>query len=141
MRIKPVYDNRRRYMDLLLLGDEQEEMVNRYIDTGEMFIGRVGCKAVAVCVVTREGSGLVAVDPACRRRGYGRAMLSYIEARYRECAVQLGTGETPVTIDFYRACGYTYSHRIPGFFTDNYDHPIWENGVQLVDMVYLKKVF
>ena len=26
-------------MDLLLLGDEQEEMVNRYIDTGEMFIG------------------------------------------------------------------------------------------------------
>lgn len=62
-------------MDLLLLGDEQEEMVNRYIDTGEMFIGRVGCKAVAVCVVTREGSGLVeikniAVDPACRRRGY-----------------------------------------------------------------------
>ena len=22
--------------------------------------------------------------------------------------------------------------------TDNYDHPIWECGVQLVDMVYLR---
>ncbi|MDY6015991.1 MAG: GNAT family N-acetyltransferase, partial [Oscillospiraceae bacterium] len=24
-------------------------------------------------------------------------------------------------------------------FTDNYDHPIFECGVQLVDMVYLKR--
>ena len=27
----------------------------------------------------------------------------------------------------------------PGFFTDHYDHPIFEEGKQLVDMVYLKK--
>ncbi|TAH54862.1 MAG: GNAT family N-acetyltransferase, partial [Methanosarcina mazei] len=25
------------------------------------------------------------------------------------------------------------------FFTDNYDHPIYENGKQLVDMIYLKR--
>ena len=30
-------------------------------------------------------------------------------------------------------------HRIPDFFTDNYDHPIYEAGKQLKDMVYLKR--
>ncbi|RPH28773.1 MAG: GNAT family N-acetyltransferase, partial [Bacteroidales bacterium] len=25
------------------------------------------------------------------------------------------------------------------FFTDNYDHPIFEGDIQLVDMIYLKK--
>lgn len=29
--------------------------------------------------------------------------------------------------------------RIKNFFTDNYDHPMFDDGVQLVDMVYLKK--
>ena len=28
---------------------------------------------------------------------------------------------------------------IPNFFTDNYDHPIYECGVQLIDMVYLQR--
>ena len=30
-------------------------------------------------------------------------------------------------------------HRVERFFTDNYDHPIIEDGIQLVDMVYLKR--
>ena len=36
-------------------------------------------------------------------------------------------------------CGFVRSHSIPHFFTDNYDHPIYEDGVQLVDMVYLQR--
>lgn len=31
------------------------------------------------------------------------------------------------------------SHIVPNFFTDHYDHPIFEGGVQLTDMIYLKK--
>lgn len=44
----------------------------------------------------------------------------------------------PIGDSFYENCGFTYSHRIPDFFTDNYDHPIYEAGKQLKDMVYLK---
>ena len=36
-------------------------------------------------------------------------------------------------------CGFVRSHNIPNFFTDNYDHPIYECGVQLIDMVYLQR--
>ena len=51
----------------------------------------------------------------------------------------VGTGESPLTLTFYGQCGFTYSHRIKNFFTDHYDHPMFEDGKQLVDMIYLKK--
>lgn len=47
-------------------------------------------------------------------------------------------GHNEKTVPFYEKCGFVRSHRIPGFFTDHYDHPIYEAGVQLVDMVYLR---
>ena len=53
--------------------------------------------------------------------------------------MQVGTGDSPLTIPFYEKCGFAYSHRIKNFFVDNYDHPIYEGGVQLMDMVYLRK--
>ena len=66
-------------------------------------------------------------------------MLEYVEALFPEKIFRLGTGETPSTLRFYHNCGYRYSHRIPDFFTDNYDHAIVEEGVLLKDMVYLRK--
>lgn len=51
----------------------------------------------------------------------------------------VGTGEVPSILSFYKHFGFEPSHRIENFFTDNYNHPMFENGIQLVDMVYLKK--
>jgi hypothetical protein len=51
----------------------------------------------------------------------------------------VGTGETPAILSFYESCGFEKSHRVKNFFTDNYDHPIFEGDIQLVDMIYLKK--
>lgn len=53
----------------------------------------------------------------------------------------VGTGDAPSTLSFYEHCGFTISHRLKNFFTDNYDHPMYEDGKQLVDMVYLKRHF
>lgn len=47
--------------------------------------------------------------------------------------------EQPMTIPFYEKCGFVRSHKVKNFFTDNYDHPIYEGGVQLIDMVYLQR--
>lgn len=44
-----------------------------------------------------------------------------------------------MTLPFYLRCGFTPSHCVQNFFTDHYDHPIYEGGVQLVDMIYLRK--
>jgi len=51
----------------------------------------------------------------------------------------VGTGEVLAILSFYENCGFEKSHSIKNFFTDNYDHPMFEEGIQLIDMVYLKK--
>lgn len=54
-------------------------------------------------------------------------------------AILVRTGETPSTINFYKNCGFIESHRIQNFFIDNYNHLIFENGEQLIDMIYFSK--
>ena len=73
--------------------------------------------------------------------GYGSKLIQYIGAFYidKYKAMIVGTGDVPWVIQFYEKNGFHLSRRIHNFFTDNYDHPIFENGVQLVDMIYLKK--
>ncbi len=144
MNIIPITENKKQYIDLLLLADESESMIDRYLERGEMFtLEDNGVKAV--CVVTDEGNGIcelknIAVIQNTRRQGYGRKLIQYLIACYSECChtMIVGTGDVPNTIGFYQSCGFVYSHRIENFFTDNYDHPIIEDGIQLEDMVYLK---
>ena len=38
MNIYEITDDKKQYMDLLFLADEQEEMIDKYIDTGTMFV-------------------------------------------------------------------------------------------------------
>ena len=144
--IYKVDTDRKRYLPLLLLADEQENMIDRYLDRGEMFVLEENGQAVTVCVTVVLDNGCcevknLATAPEFQGRGYGRAMLDFVCAQYRgRCpAVFAGTGDSPLTVPFYEKCGFVLSHRISNFFTDNYDHPIIEAGVRLTDMVYLKK--
>ena len=147
MKITEITENKREYLELLLLADEQEDMIDRYLDGGRMYVlddDGIKCE----CVVTDEGGGVleirnIATVPGFRRRGYARAMIGFLleEYRGRFATLQAGTGDSPLTIPFYEKCGFARSHVIPGFFTDNYDHPIHEGGVRLVDMVVLRRPF
>ena len=47
------------YMELLLLGDEQEEMILKYLDRGRLFALKDDDTVCAVCVVTDEGDSLL----------------------------------------------------------------------------------
>ena len=147
MKLIQILHNKKQYLDLLLLADEQESMIDRYLERGDMFVLEDnGIKAV--CVVTDEGSGLcelknIAVYPDFQRQGFGRKLINYLMDYYSDKYKRMivGTGEVPSSIGFYESCGFTYSHRITNFFTDNYDHPMIEDGILLKDMVYLKREF
>ena len=145
MEISKVTQGKKRYLDLLLLADEQESMVDRYLERGELFVLQAGERVIAECVVTKEAPGVyelknIAVRPDCQRRGYGRRMIDFLMEQYPDCNTWLvGTGDVPSTLGFYRSCGFIESHRVPNFFTEHYDHPIFEDGRQLVDVVYLKR--
>lgn len=146
--IERVEGDRRRYMSLLLLADEQPEMVERYLDRGEMWVlvPDAEAPAVAECLVTDEGAGVLeikslAVDPTYQGRGYGRALIEHVARHYasRYSTLEVGTGDSPLTVPFYERCGFTRVRTVPRFFLEHYDHPIIEAGVQLVDMVYLSR--
>ena len=145
MEIRKVETDQKKYLDLLLLADEQENMVDRYLERGTMYVLEDnGVKAE--CVVTDEGNGIlelknIAVEPAFQGKGYGKAMVDFLIRTYKEqfTVLQVGTGDSPSTIPFYEACGFRRHHLVKNFFTDHYDHPIYEGGVQLVDMVYLQR--
>ena len=146
MNIFEVKTDKKRYLPLLLLGDEQENMIDRYLERGMMYaLDDGGVKAV--CVLTDEGNGTLelknlAVEPDSQRRGYGRRLVEFVSDTFRGWYARLlvGTGDSPLSVPFYEACGFRRSHVVPNFFTDHYDHPIFEGGRQLVDMIYLSKV-
>ena len=120
-------------------------MIDRYLERGTMYVlDDYGVKAE--CVVTDEGNGIleiknIAVDPKYHGMGYGKALIDFLASKYADeySILQVGTGDSPLTVPFYEKCGFVRSHNIPNFFTDNYDHPIYESGVQLIDMVYLRR--
>lgn len=141
MEFRTIFDNKRDFLPLLLLGDEQEDRIGRYLDRGTLWALYDGGLR-AICVVTEEGGGAfeiknLAVAPESQRRGYGRAMVNYVvrQCRGRGNRLLVGTGDSPLTVPFYEALGFRESHRVKNFFPDNYDHPIYEAGRQLTDMV------
>lgn len=145
MRITEIRENKKRFLDLLLLGDEQEEMIDRYLDRGRMYVLH-DCGVKAECVVTEEGEGLlelknIAVVPEYQGKGYGRALIDFIAEKYRGryAILRAGTGDSPLTIPFYEKCGFVRTHSIKNFFTENYPHPIIEGGVRLTDMICLQR--
>lgn len=145
MEIIQITNHKKQYLELLLLADEQESMIDRYLDRGEMFVLEDnGVKAV--CVVTDEGDGVcelknIAVNPGSQRQGYGKKLINHLLNHYagKYTRMIVGTGDVPSSVRFYERCSFEPSHRIENFFTDNYDHPMIEDGILLKDMVYFKR--
>ena len=143
MDIIQITENKKLYIDLLLLADEQEDMIDKYIDSGDMFIlDDNGVKAECIVVKLNENEyelKNIAVNPEFQGQGYGKQLIDFLFEHYHGKVMYVGTGESLLTIPFYKKCGFIESHRIKNFFIDNYEHSIFECGKQLVDMVYLKR--
>lgn len=146
MEITKIVDNNKiNYMDLLLLADEDVKMIEEYLYRGEMF-ALYDDDLKSVCVVTQEGDDVcelknIATYEKWHGKGYGSKLLNHIFSYYKGkyTSMLVGTGDVPWILQFYQKNGFSISHRIKDFFTDNYDHPMFDDGVQLVDMVYLSK--
>ena len=83
MEIKEIKNNKKDFLDLLLLADEQEDMIDRYLERGRMFVlDDDGIKAE--CVVTDEGDSTleiknIATKPGCHGKGYGKKLIEFVE--------------------------------------------------------------
>jgi len=130
---------------LLLLADEQEDMIDKYLERGDLF-ALYDDDLKSICVVTDEGNGelelqSLATYPQYQGKGYARYLIDYVCEHYKEKGTSMivGTGDTPIIVPFYENSGFELSYRVENFFLEHYNEPIFEHGVQLKDKVYLTR--
>ena len=116
-----------------IIDDIKKHCVYICVDTEDTIVGTVTIKNNEICrlFVLTEYQG----------NGYAKNLIDFIVKEYADkySVLQVGTGDSPLTVPFYEKCGFVRSHIIPNFFTNNYDHPIFECGVRLTDMVIFQR--
>lgn len=145
MLIKEIKTDKKKYIDLLLIADEQESMIDKYINRGKMF-ALFDNDLKTLCIVTKESDDTIEIKnivtvPMYQKNGYGKKLIDFLCKLYKQeySYMIVGTGDSDLTIPFYEKCGFKRFHIVKNFFLDNYDKEIFENGKQLIDMIYLKK--
>jgi GNAT superfamily N-acetyltransferase len=144
MEIKIIENNKKDFLDLLLLADEQENMIDKYLDRGTLF-ALFDDSLKSICVVTDEGDGIfeiqsLATYEAFWGKGYGKHIVSHVCNYFKDKGntMILGTGDVPWIVSFYERCGFVFTHRLENFFVENYDKPMYDGDIQLKDKVYFK---
>jgi len=143
--IRLITERKKDFLQLLLLGDEQESQIDKYLERGELF-ALYDDDLRSICVVTDEGNGVLeiqnlATDERYQRQGYASKLIEHIAKHYKNqySKIILGTGDVPGILAYYEHRGFTETYRLPNYFTEHYDHQIIEEGVLLKDKVYLER--
>lgn len=109
MEIKEIKSNKKQYIDLLLLADEQESMIDRYLERGIMYILIDKGKVRSECVITVENGNTVEIKniatyPEDQGKGYAKHLINFIAKKYQNKyqILQVGTGDSPLTIPFMK---------------------------------------
>ena len=89
LEIRHILYRKKRFLDLLLLADEQESMIDLYLERGEMFALYDRNILRAICVVTDEGDRTVelkniATVPEHQKQGYGKRLIDLFPNIMRE---------------------------------------------------------
>ncbi|NDV96219.1 GNAT family N-acetyltransferase [Dysgonomonas sp. 521] len=135
--------------DLLLLADETVEGINTYLFDSDVYVVQIDDKAVGVfCLLPHDKEDVeivnIAVAEEFQNKGIGSRMLGEVEKiaggeNYKR--IILGTADCGFKqIRFYEKNGYSQYNVKKDYFLKKYpDEPIFENGIQLKDMVMLEK--
>ncbi len=147
-RIRQLRKDEKIPYDLLLLADETTEAINKYIFDTEIYVLEENSKPIAVYalqILNAEEAEIknIAVTPERQRQGIGTTLLRDAACRAKRRGFKrliIGTGDAAnKLLEFYHKQGFEGFGVKKNFFVDNYPAPIYENGVQLKDMVMLKR--
>ena len=82
----------------------------------------------------------IAVFPEYQKKGIGSQLLQYVLASMKERGaktIALGTGTFGYQLTFYQRYGFRVEAILKNHFIDTYEEPIFEQGIQLKDMLWL----
>jgi ribosomal protein S18 acetylase RimI-like enzyme len=139
---------KQKFMPLLLLADESEEKIRKYLGKGDLFyLVNSSSKTVGVIVllalngVTVEIKN-VAISPEHRGKGLGKLLVTRALQIYKEKGIKhfiVGTANSSIgNLAFYQKLGFRMFAIKKDFFLD-YPSEIWENGIRAVDLIMLEK--
>ncbi len=118
VKIENIIENKKQFLELLLLADEQENMIDKYLPSGDLFaLYDDDLKSVCVIVpINSETCELKNIETheKYQGKGYSRALLNFIFDFYKNDykTLLVGTGETPTILSFYESCGFEKSYRV-----------------------------
>ena len=132
--------------ELLLLADETKEAIHKYLFESDVYTVYVdGSLGGVFCLYTIDENTIelknMAISEKLQSGGIGSKVINRIKTisqpHYKTLIV--GTADCGWRqIKFYEKNGFKKYGVKKNFFIDNYQEPIIENGIQLMDMVMLK---
>jgi ribosomal protein S18 acetylase RimI-like enzyme len=131
---------------LLLLADETVDAINAYIFDSKVYGVNMDGEMIAVfCLYELDETSVelknIAVAEHLQSVGIGGRIMAYMKQICKPAytGIIVGTADSGIDqIRFYERHGFHKFDVRKNFFIDHYDRPIFENGVQLRDMVLLK---
>lgn len=134
---------------LLLLADETKEAIDKYLTAADIYLLEINHRIIATYViqivnVTELEIKNIAVDTDFQGQGWGTILLQHATATAKAAGYKsllIGTADTATQqLKLYQKEGFERYKVLKDFFIDNYPMPIYENDVQLKDMILLKKM-
>ncbi|WP_404349298.1 GNAT family N-acetyltransferase [Sutcliffiella horikoshii] len=149
VRLKLVDSSERlEYLPFLVMADESESVVKDYIAEGQMFAIIVGGDSVAgVSLFVEDSEDVIelkniALDPQFRGLGLGKQVINLAFEIFREQGFRkmiVGTANSSIAnLAFYQKAGFRMAEIRKDFFL-RYPEPIFEDGIQAVDMVVFER--
>ncbi|WP_345990392.1 GNAT family N-acetyltransferase [Chryseobacterium sp. Chry.R1] len=133
--------------ELLLLADETVEAIHKYIFDCDVYVLKDKSRSIAVMALYRISNTEleiknIAVDSPYQGKGIGGLLIDKakeIANKNHFHSLLVGTSDTGFRqIRFYEKNGFVKKGIHKDFFIQNYPDPIFENGIQMRDMVVLE---
>ncbi|MBR8689766.1 GNAT family N-acetyltransferase [Bacillus australimaris] len=150
IQIRPLSRDESVPMDLLLLADPSKEKVLAYVEAGACYAAFHEQDVIGVYVLLSLSQQTVeimnvAVKESYQGKGIGKQLIRHAIAEAKAAGfqtIEIGTGNSSIQqLALYQKCGFRLSSIDRDFFLKHYDEPIFENGIQCMDMVRLSHTF
>ncbi|HZG82134.1 MAG TPA: GNAT family N-acetyltransferase [Brevibacillus sp.] len=148
MNIRRLQATERPPMELLLLADPSRKLVEEYLKRGECYVAELEENIVGTYVLLPTRPATVelvniAVAEQHQGSGIGKKLVAHAIQQGRGAGYQtmeIGTGNSSVgQLALYQKCGFRITGVDRDFFLRHYDEAIFENGIQVIDMIRLSQ--
>lgn len=123
---------------LLLLGDENQQLIDTYLPTCQVYLLTTKGQSIGICLLQRNERTAeimnVAIEPTFQGQGLGKMLINYaINVARQEGLEQLviKTGNSGIAqIALYQQLGFDLVGVNYNYFLEHYSQEIWENKIQ-----------